>query len=174
MHAPSHSALIVTIPEADAIVGRHRDRFDRAAAWGVPAHVTVLFPFIPPERLKDDAIHRAADAIATIPAFTAEFHRTGWFAEEVLYLRPTTADPFIALTNAIAAAFPEHPPYGGAHGEVVPHLTIAHNAPLEVLREVERDVQPWLPLIAHITEVDWWRGSDLDRSWEKFESLPLG
>jgi hypothetical protein len=29
-------------------VSRHRARLDRAAAWGVPAHVTILYPFVTP------------------------------------------------------------------------------------------------------------------------------
>ncbi len=34
------------VPEAEWVVGEHRARLDRAAAWGVPAHVTVLHPSV--------------------------------------------------------------------------------------------------------------------------------
>ena len=40
-----HSALLVAIPSAEPAVARHRDRFDSSAPRGVPAHITVLFPW---------------------------------------------------------------------------------------------------------------------------------
>jgi hypothetical protein len=51
--APTESALVVVVPEAEAAVNAHRRRLDPAAAWGVPAHVTVLYPFAPPHTLTE-------------------------------------------------------------------------------------------------------------------------
>ena len=50
MTEPTESAVIVAVPAAEPAVRAHRQQFDRAAAWGVPAHVTVLYPFVPPFR----------------------------------------------------------------------------------------------------------------------------
>src|SRR5215216_5253276 len=44
------SALIVAVPEAEPLVGGWRLRYDDASL-GVPAHVTLLFPFMPAEEL---------------------------------------------------------------------------------------------------------------------------
>jgi hypothetical protein len=44
----AESAVLVPVPEAERGVSGHRNRLDRAAVWGVPAHVTVLYPFVPP------------------------------------------------------------------------------------------------------------------------------
>ena len=44
----TESAVLVPIPAAERVVSTHRSRLDGAAALGVPAHVTVLFPFVPP------------------------------------------------------------------------------------------------------------------------------
>ena len=173
MSEPTHSALIITVPEAEPVVGAHRDRHDRAAAWGVPAHVTVLFPFITPQEVTDDVVLSIAAAVGTVPAFNARFDRTRWFGEEVLYVAPSQVDPFIALTHAAAAAFPDHQPYGGAHDDVVPHLTVAHGAPPEVLRDVESDVQPRLPIATDVTAVDWWFGSEQPHSGQWFRALAL-
>jgi 2'-5' RNA ligase len=174
MVSPTHSALIVTVPAADPIVGHHRSRYDRAASWGVPAHVTVLFPFVPPDQIAVDTIERVAVAVASVPAFTAAFNRTAWFGEDVVFLAPTPTEPFVQLTAAVAAAFPEHPPYEGAHDDVVPHLTVAHGAPSSALREVELDVEPQLPITTHVTAVEWWRGRLEARAWTPFRQLPLG
>lgn len=39
------SALVVLVPEAEALVKSFRDRHDPSAAAGVPAHITLLYPF---------------------------------------------------------------------------------------------------------------------------------
>lgn len=174
MDEPTRSALIVTVPSATAAVGRHRDRFDVAGSWGVPAHVTVLYPFVPPASITDDVVARAEEAVATVGAFTFELRRTGWFGDTVLYLAPEPADRLVALTEVVARAFPEHPPYEGAHTEVVPHLTVGHDAPPAALRAVEADVVAHLPLAAEVTEVAWWCGRDAPGSWRPFAALPLG
>jgi hypothetical protein len=36
-----------------------------------------------------------------------------WFGQEVVWLVPQPAGPFRALTRAVAAAFPDYPPYDG-------------------------------------------------------------
>jgi len=41
------SGLIVEVPEAEPAVARWRAQLDPLAAQGVPAHVTVLYPFLP-------------------------------------------------------------------------------------------------------------------------------
>jgi hypothetical protein len=42
------SALIVEVPAAEPAVARRRERLDSSAPLGVPAHITVLYPFLPP------------------------------------------------------------------------------------------------------------------------------
>src|SRR5260370_22115721 len=63
------SAILVPVPEAEPVVGRLRDRLDRAALWGVPAHVTVLFPFATPDAITGAVIEIAAAAVASVRAF---------------------------------------------------------------------------------------------------------
>jgi hypothetical protein len=45
------SALIVKVPEAEAVVSPLRARFDATSQLGVPAHITILFPFMDPGRV---------------------------------------------------------------------------------------------------------------------------
>ena len=57
--AKTESALVVLVPEADPLVGPFRSFFDPSAALGVPAHVTLLYPFVEPaEDRRED--HRGA------------------------------------------------------------------------------------------------------------------
>jgi 2'-5' RNA ligase len=124
VNEPTESAVIVACPEAEAVVGPHRERFDRSAADGVPAHVTVIYPFVPPSDVDAGVIEALAPAIAAVPRFEVRFETTGWFGTEVLWLDPRPDEPFRALTTAVFDAFPDYPPYGGVHDDVVPHLTV--------------------------------------------------
>ena len=102
MNGAMHSALIVTVPEAEPAVAVHRAEFDEPAGFGIPAHVTVLFPFLPPSEIDSQVMETLAAAISSVPRFTATFESTGWFGTHVLWLAPTPATAFTALTTAVA------------------------------------------------------------------------
>jgi hypothetical protein len=53
---PTQTALIVPIPAAENAVGPFRATLDRSASWGVPAHVTVLYPFLPPDKINSEVL----------------------------------------------------------------------------------------------------------------------
>lgn len=122
---PPRSALIVRVPEADPYVADLRARFDPVASRGVPAHVTILVPFVPPARIDADVLRRLRAALADTRSFAFRLAEVRRF-DDVVYLAPEPAAPFIALTAAVHGTFPDHPPYGGVHASVVPHLTVAH------------------------------------------------
>ncbi|KHK58437.1 hypothetical protein PI87_01345 [Ralstonia sp. A12] len=119
------SAIIVKVPAAELLVGDLRQRFDSTAALGVPAHITVLSPFMPAEQITPGVLHQVQDALADMRAFDFLLETIGRFPATT-YLAPTHAEPFVALTMAVVARFPAYPPYGGIHPRVIPHLTVAH------------------------------------------------
>jgi len=123
----SESAFIVRVPEAEGPVGDLRRRFDASARLGVPAHITVLFPFMPPEQITDAVLRRARAALAPLASFTFRLSRVGRFAATA-WLAPEPAQPFIALTQALVGAFPGFLPFRGEHAGVVPHLTVANGS----------------------------------------------
>jgi 2'-5' RNA ligase len=123
--APPESALIVRVAAAEPYVAGLRERFDPVAPLGVPAHVTILVPFVPPERIDDGVVRRLRDALDGTRPFPFRLAEVRCFPD-VVYLAPEPAEPFLVLTSAVHRAFPECPPYGGAHASVVPHLTVAH------------------------------------------------
>ncbi|NHA02084.1 2'-5' RNA ligase family protein [Nocardioides sp. W3-2-3] len=156
----THSAVIVPVPAAEPVVGAHRARLDRAATWGVPAHVTVVFPFAPPAALDEATLERLAAAVATVPRATVAFDGTDWFGTDVLWLAPRPAEVFHALTEAVTAAFPRHRPYDGRYDEVVPHLTVGHDHPHADLLRAEEAVRPLLPFTAEVAGAALWVGTD--------------
>jgi len=137
---PTESALVVLAPAAEALVKPFRDRWDPAAAAGVPAHVTVLYPFHPPAALAPAIAARLARLFAQHAPFDYQLTELRRFPS-VLYLAPEPAAPFRALTAAVAGAFPEYPPYGGQFDNVIPHLTVAEQHDADQLAAIEHDVR---------------------------------
>jgi 2'-5' RNA ligase len=132
------SALIIAVPEAEPLVKAWRERFDYSAGVGVPAHITLLYPFMPPGEITPAVVAELRELFAQFPAF--EFALTGLRRfPEVLYLAPSPAEPFQALTHAVVERYPDYPPYGGGYSEVIPHLTIADMVEAGPLDDIERD-----------------------------------
>jgi 2'-5' RNA ligase len=120
----SESAFAVNVPEAEPLVGALRERLDPSARLGVPAHITVLYPFMSPEKITKAVLGEIRQSLSPAGAFTYSLNRVARFPG-ALYLAPEPAMPFIALTQRLVAQFPAHQPYGGQHVRVVPHLTVA-------------------------------------------------
>lgn len=169
----ARTGLVIAVPEAEPVVGPHRLRLDASAALGAPAHVTVLFPFVPRARIDDDVLGRVATTLIATPAFTYRFTRTAWFDDRVLYLAPDDEAPFRELTGRIHAEFPGFPPFEGLFDDVVPHLTVGHEQPLPELEEAERDVRRHLPVEGHASEVLLLAQDTPGGRWQRRASFPL-
>jgi 2'-5' RNA ligase len=170
---PELSAVVVPVPEAEPLVAGLRSELDVHAAAGVPAHVTVLFPFVPPTDIDDALVTALREVVGRIPAISLTFSRVAWFDDRVVWLAPEPAAPFVALTHAVQERFGLLP-YGGEHGtEVVPHLTVAHDAPPARLREAARELEAGLPVHAEIGAAALMVGSRAPDSWRTVADLPL-
>ena len=167
----TESAVLVPFPALEPLVGEYRRRLDRAAGWGVPAHVTVLYPFVPPPVGAAD-LERLAAALADVGPFECEFARLEWFGDDVVWLAPEPAAPFRDMTAAVARAFPSHPPYGGQFDDVVPHLTVGHGD-LAGMRSAAADVAPRLPVRAFADRVWVMAGTSAPDSWRTVAEISL-
>jgi 2'-5' RNA ligase len=123
-----HTALVLTVPEADPLVGHWRERLDPSAAAGMPAHVTLIYPFRESAAIGTGTEAALAGICAATRAFDLTFNAVKRFPG-VLWLAPEDSAPAIALTRAISEVFSDCAPYGGAFDEIVPHLTVAHLLP---------------------------------------------
>jgi 2'-5' RNA ligase len=172
---PTRSALIVAVPEADPIVAGHRDRLDRAASWGVPAHITVLYPFLPPADIDEHVLRVLGRLTAAVPAFFLTLDRIAWFERRVVWLAPDPAEPLRALTAAITARFPQAQPYEGAFADIVPHLTLGHDRSPAELQAAAAQVQPHLPIRSRVTALRLIVGDPRPGdSWTTRTEFPLG
>jgi len=155
----SESALVFLVPEAEALVRPFRDRHDPSAAAGMPAHITLLFPFKAPEAIDAGVLERLQQCFAGFAPFPFTLAQTRRFEapEAVLYLAPDPAETFRALTRAIWQRWPETPPYRGRHADIVPHLSVARVAERQQLDAIAERFAPAamavLPIRAVATEV---------------------
>src|SRR4051794_2391125 len=139
------SAVVVAVPAVEPVVGSWRARFDSSAADGMPAHVTVLYPFLHEERLSEGVRARLRDLCGRSPVLDVEFRQTRRFSD-VVYLAPEPADGLRDLTAAVWKAWPEAPPYAGEFDDVIPHVTIAQGLPEHAFDDIEADVRRALPV----------------------------
>ena len=157
---------MVLVPEAEFAVRRWREELDPAAAIGVPAHVTLMYPFESPAAIDEAVMDEVTSALSGSQAFTYTLESVQWFGDAVVWLAPTPAGPFIDVTRVLLRVFPEFPRYGGAHGDsVVPHLTVGDGGPGARMAEAARDVAEKLPIEATADEVALIVGSDAPNSW---------
>jgi SAM-dependent methyltransferase len=149
--APDTSALLIAVPEAEPIVGEHRRRWDPAGV-PVPAHVTVLFPFLDPAAIDDSIRAELGRILARTAPFELTFREVGRFPD-VVWLAPEPGGAVTALTDALVERWPSHPPYGGAFETVVPHLTVADGAPPDVLDRLESELPSTLPITTRVEDL---------------------
>jgi hypothetical protein len=166
----------VVVPEAEPVLGALRRRHDPSARQGVPAHVTVLFPFVPVARIDDALIGRLAALFGSMPQFDYRFDRIERFGDTTVFLAPEPSRPFVAMTEAVVEQWPEYPPFEGAFDEVVPHLTAgdrlqpgqADLVTAETLAALRRHV----PLVGRATAVTL-IAEDEDHVWRTSHAFPL-
>jgi 2'-5' RNA ligase len=144
------SAVVVPVPAAEPLVSRRRERLDPSAAAGMPAHITLLYPFLPEQSLNQDALNDLRKLCAGFKPLEVTFKTTARFPD-VVYLAPEPDRPLQDMTLAIARRWPGFPPYAGQFEEIVPHLTVAIGR-TEILDAVEAELRRHLPVSAMVDQ----------------------
>jgi 2'-5' RNA ligase len=146
------SALTVLVPDAEPLVKPFRDRYDPSAAAGVPAHITLLYPFKHPDEIDQTVVDDLRRSFHRRAPFRFSLVSIRRFPDAVLYLAPEPDEPFRDLTSAIWLRYPQTPPYGGKWPNVVPHLSVAsvgNEQPLDLVSDdFARAAQGKLPIRA--------------------------
>lgn len=167
------SAVVVRVPELDQTIGELRRRFGLPLKPnGIAPHVTAIVPFLPVAELREDGELPALRALcAGLDPFVVSFVRTARFPR-VLYLAPEPAQPFIALTRALMASWPQVKPYAGEHRQVVPHLTVTTARPSRVFDAVAQALEPQLPVTVLIESAQLYLFDG--RRWTEHATLAFG
>ena len=130
------STLAVLVPEAEGLVQSFRDRYDPSATVGMPAHITLLYPFKSPDEIDGVVLDTLRHCFFRFPPFKFSLITVNQFAGEILYLVPEPEHLFRELTLGIWGCYPETPPYRGRYSTIIPHLTVADHLGEQELAEV--------------------------------------
>jgi 2'-5' RNA ligase len=138
---------------AVGMVDRYRRRLDPSSRYEMPAHVTVLYPFVPPAAVDAGLLGELAGLFAGIDGFDFTLSEVRWFEKRVVYLAPSPEERFRAMTAAVSARFPDYPPYEGEFDDVVPHVTIGEDAPHRLMQLAGWLARRQLPITGRVSEV---------------------
>jgi hypothetical protein len=169
------SAILLCVPAAEPLVHEWRQKGDPSAAHGVPAHVTLLYPFLPVEALDDGVTAELRWFFTGIDAFPVRFGSVRHFEDAgVVWLEPES-DALVQLTRALARRWPECPPYAGTIpiDELIPHLTIVQTDDRALRRSAANAVSPGLPFEIVASSAALWV-QDGDGAWAERTSFPFG
>jgi len=165
------SAVIVrvTLPEA---LDRLRLGCVRDAGLGVPAHVTLLYPFVEAAALSTE-IRRTIESIASgHPSFS--FALSGPFQwPDTVYATVDPGERFLAIHRELTTAFPGYPIYGRAGFELIPHVTIGESQSVDdpsILGDTSWTDLPVDRLATGLEVI----AEGADQQWRTVWTLPLG
>src|SRR3954453_20157245 len=97
---PSETALVIASPEVEPAIKRFRDLYDPSATDGVPAHITLLYPFLAPTAVDAEVLNALKACFSGFAPISYELGELRRFPG-VLYLAPHPDEPFRQLTMAI-------------------------------------------------------------------------
>ena len=170
----SRTAVVVEVPAAERLVDEWADVSGVARDPGVPAHVTVLYPFVHPAELPD-AVERMRRLCSEMAPFVATLTHVGVFPGAV-WLAPEPAESFRGLTTRLVSSFGGLAPYGGAFRQITPHRTVLPGDPAarpDVLRRVPVGLDAELPIEFQAVGLTVLALND-DQAWERYARVPFG
>jgi 2'-5' RNA ligase len=140
------TGLIIPVPAFEQFIQHHRAINPAVSPEGVPAHLTLLYPFLPPQGCAES--HAEVSAFfASVEPIEFELSEIGWFDDRVVFVAPDDPAPFVALTERLIAEWTECIPYGGRHGgKHVPHLTLGIEGTPEEMSSLAEAARQLLPM----------------------------
>lgn len=166
----AESAVIVPALDVDPLISEFRPVGSPGSEQDLPAHLTVMYPFVEPHRLSRAIIAGLQAALSRMPAFDYTLTSICQFTSGVLYLAPEPPDPFISLTELVSRKFGLRP-YDGAYGQIVPHLTVASVVGGESEMLTAR-LASMVPRLVRASEV-WVVTRDVEVGWRRHTAVPL-
>ena len=152
MTADGQTGLVLLVPDLEPLVGRWRERYDPVTAYGMPAHVTIVYPWKSAAAVTRSDRTALSELAQSQPPVELSFAGFGRF-DETVWLDPQPAGPILTLIEAVVARWPDYPPYGGQFAVVVPHLTVSDRRDPDSVEHVVEDVQPKLPRTTTVPEL---------------------
>jgi 2'-5' RNA ligase len=169
---PAPASAVIVRTSLPAALERLRRASVENSGLGVPAHLTLLYPFVAPAQLDRGIRSRVAGVAARHAAWDYELAGRARFPDSV-YVRVAPEAPFTALQRDLQAAFPEHPIYEGRVAAYVPHVTIAEGPAIGSSDVLEHRGWSALPARRRVASIEVIAPGD-DGRWGTVWRVPLG
>ncbi|MGW7066819.1 2'-5' RNA ligase family protein [Streptomyces sp. NPDC054855] len=172
MPVPGTTAVLALLPDAEPLLDLATRVDARVVRPGVPAHATLLYPWLPAEKIGPGELERLRAALVRatpdagrIRLRLTEVERDGAFVGvPVPELRTLATD--------VRAVFPEQIPYGGRFGQDPPvHITVSLDAADHTATDIERQLTSRLPITTVVSAVHVVALSPA--GWQVLAELPL-
>jgi 2'-5' RNA ligase len=169
------TAIMIVAPhELQAIAVPMLRRYAPETLARVPAHLTVLYPFVAYERL-DEACAQLYRICANIAPFEVTMAGYAEFPG-VIYMPPRNPQLIKRVFRRIYRHFPECPPYGGAFGDdLTPHMTVGEFETQEEQRAARATMPRYTPLTFRAARLHVLYGIErIMLPWLTHAVIPLG
>jgi hypothetical protein len=174
METTAQSSLALLIPEAKVHTQAYRQMHDPSAQHGFPPHITILWPFMRPDLIRDETLQELGSFFGGFPKLDLLFLSSGRTATG-LYLCPEPREPIVQMTLAAMDRYPECPPYGQSDYQPNPHVTIAHEKDGRKLDAItaafDREAANFYPINAQVEKV--WLLEEHGKGWKKRVAFEL-
>jgi hypothetical protein len=141
--------LLLITPDADPVVGAWRAEHDSAARHGIPAHVTVRTPFLPPEQWAGPELSQL-EVFLPLPVTLARLEdRPG-----ALVIVAEPDDELREITDATTRMWPTLPPHKASIRPFAYHATVVRTEDPRVRSAAAEAIAPYLPL--RVTGTEMW------------------
>jgi 2'-5' RNA ligase superfamily protein len=139
------TALVVLVPEADPALALVAAQYPHLVRPGLPAHVTVLYPWIPASEIDSAALNRCASLAASVDPTKVSFSAVQ-VHPGILFLEPDQRHIVNRLSQRAQSCWPSLRPYGGKYPDSPPHVTLAlgamRNDEIEAIRTLVTSLLP--------------------------------
>ena len=136
---------------------------------GMPAHATLMYPFVRPDEIDDEILARISEVLARHACLTLEMReQRRW--PDTLYASVEPQEAVMALQSDLEAAFPAYPAYGGAF-PFYPHVTIVEGDAVERPENQQDPAWRCLPITRQVRHVDLM--SSRDGKWSRTHRFDL-
>lgn len=167
--AEKPTGLIFPVPAAQALVDKFLLQTDPTRDSGLPAHITVLFPFVP---VTPRVTEKLEAFFKDIPPFEINFDKAAKFPLNT-YLVPRQNDFLIQIIEKASRTF-DIKPYGGVHPKIIPHLTLVHSSNEIVLNSALIQANNHGPISDTIDKALLLAPSKHEKGWKIKHTIALG
>ena len=171
---PMQSSLALLFPEAEIHLDTYRKIHDPSAQHGFPPHISIIWPFMRPDRIDEETLKQLKCFFEGFPKLDLQFRETGR-SPTGLYLRPEPREPIIEMILAAMKLYPDFPPYGISDYHPNPHVTVAHEKNPRKLEAItsafDTEAQAFFPIRTRAEKV--WLLEEHGRGWERRVAFEL-